>query len=113
MAKTKRPKRTKEPTEQHLRFELLHSLSLLKGVVEHNDGGRYFGSLLGYTPWETKTQALGLVRPSANPRKVEPTELGQRVYDKYLKELPQKGRAYMWDWPKGIFTQVHEEIQKG
>lgn len=75
--------------------EVLFHVAILKGIIEHNDGTTYFGSMMGYKYHEDVAITEGLI---SNDGK-SPTKHGLAMYDEWqLVKLPNKGRAYMWDW---------------
>lgn len=70
------------------------ALVLLKGAIEHDDGRRYFGSLMAYGHHLHGAVARGLVDEEGKP-----TDKGRQVYaDERLGNLPKEGRGYMWKW---------------
>jgi hypothetical protein len=82
--------------------------AVLKGVIEHDDGTAYFGSLGGYARYLDVAVELGwifgTVKPTATP-------LGRRVYRQArLDGLPRiKGsRAYLWNW-----SRIHLLAKRG
>jgi hypothetical protein len=70
--------------------------AIVKGLIEHNDKFRHFGSLGGFMYHLSGAIELGLVKRSGDV-----TDKGRKWYaDKQMDKLPQ-GRAYMWtnrDW---------------
>lgn len=87
------------------------ALAIVKGLVEHDDGHAYFGSLLGYRAHEQDGIQRGLLirgpkvcRDGDQEFILEATRLtdaGRKAYDElHLERLPNKayGRAYFWDW---------------
>lgn len=74
-------------------------LAIVKGLVEHNQGDAYFGSLMGYTQHFNSTIAAGWVTRDGERETL--TDEGRDVYVKCnLASLPNQigRRAYMWDW---------------
>lgn len=68
--------------------------AIVKGLVEHNDARRHFGSLLDFSSHMEKARKLGVVVGEGED--VSVTEKGREWYEqKKLCDLPQ-GRAYMW-----------------
>lgn len=72
---------------------------IIKGVLEHGDPYRHFGSLMGYREHLKHAVVAGLVVEVGN--KVQVTTAGRNYYAKHgLERLPQ-GRSYFWsnnDW---------------
>lgn len=68
--------------------------AILKGIIEHGDATRYFGSLGGFSYYKEQAQARKLIDADAAP-----TETGLDYYiSRGLWLLPDSGRAYMWRW---------------
>jgi hypothetical protein len=77
-------------------FGVNFAAAIVKGLVEHNDGTSYFGSLMGYQDHLADARARGWVDLDGKL-----TEVGRALYDKAdLAKLPNKkfSRAYSWDW---------------
>jgi len=105
-----RTKRTSKPAFDYSQCDFV--LAIVKGIVEHDDGCAYFGSLLGYSHHEAQGIARGLL--TRGPKQcadggggtmtIEATRLtdaGRAAYTTFrLDLLPQKygSRAYMWEW---------------
>lgn len=71
-----------------------HIAGLIKGLKEHDDPFRHFGSLLGYFHHLAQAIELGLIFGDL-PRE-SLTEAGERYYaDKKLDELPDCN-SYNW-----------------
>lgn len=82
--------------------------AILKGIIEHDDGSAYFGSLLGYADYRDTAIKLGWV--THGPRRLAATPLGHAVYvEAHLDRLPQRrhSRAYAWNWDNVKFTPAH------
>lgn len=76
-------------------------LAVVKGLVEHDNGDVYFGSLLGYTAHWHAAEDAGWVRRVDGRETL--TEEGRAVYERCgLSTLPNTPgrRAYLWDWSK-------------
>lgn len=74
-------------------------LAIVKGLVEHNNGDTYFGSLMGYTAHWNTAHAAGWVEHVDGKEAL--TKAGREIYVKCkLDSLPNTfgRRAYMWDW---------------
>jgi len=74
-------------------------LAIVKGLVEHDQGDAYFGSLIGYTDHFNATQHAGWVTRNAASELL--TIEGRLVYLRCnLASLPNQlgRRAYLWDW---------------
>lgn len=70
------------------------SAAIVKGVIEHKDATRYFGSLMSFTfhlEWAIRRKLIN------KHRKV--LKRGQEWYDRCLHALPQ-GRQVFWDKDK-------------
>jgi hypothetical protein len=84
---------------------------IVKGIVEHDDATRHFGSLMAFQGHLSDAVAAGVVTFT---KKV--TDLGHRYYTAAnLKELPGT-RAYMWpsrDWTKEIGMLRREDSDNG
>lgn len=104
------PKRTSKPMFDYAQCDFV--LAIVKGIVEHNDGCAYFGSLGGYRHWEEQGTKRGLLTRGLKEcadggggvftiEATRLTDAGRAAYDTFrLDLLPQKygSRAYMWDW---------------
>jgi hypothetical protein len=67
---------------------------IIKGLKEHGDISRHFGSTLALTFHWQKAFEAGLVK--GNTKNPELTEKGLRAYEVWkLSEMPQ-GRSYLW-----------------
>ena len=93
-------------------------LAIVKGLFEHNDGTKYFGSLMGYKHYEELANNRGWVVPGTKTTPGEGitvpcvvlTDAGHRVYNEAnLGSLPQSGRASGWDWSKITMYQDADE----
>jgi hypothetical protein len=70
------------------------ALALLKGLVDHDDGLRYFGSTLNYAAYLAGATRRGWVDDAGDP-----TQAGCDEYVRLgLYDLPDTGRYYLWDW---------------
>lgn len=68
--------------------------AIVKGMIEHNDAKRYFGSLLAFKDHLRVAQDCGVV--IGEGREISVTELGRAWYeDKKMNELSET-RAYLW-----------------
>lgn len=79
--------------------KMIFPLAILKGIIEHDDGTAYFGSLGGYL--EHKRQAIELGWIEDDEPECHITLLGHDIYVRCkLSDLPTKrlSRAYMWNW---------------
>ena len=102
-------------------------LAIVKGIVEHDDGGAYFGSLMGYKGHEAAGIERGLL--TRGPKEcdgggghkfvIEATRLtdaGKLAYTtERLDQYPKTygSRAYMWKWvPAVTSTEVPEPPKK-
>jgi hypothetical protein len=90
----------------------LFELALLKGLVEHNDGTAYFGSLGGYQTYLSNARTLGWVSQSEEGKDL-PTESGRLAYGQYdLSGFTNKmfSRAYTWNWDcrQEIWRKIRE-----
>lgn len=83
-------------------------MAVLKGVIEHNDAGSYFGSFLALGEYCTDAATAGWItmdlRPDGTPNvwSAKATDAGRRAYEMLkLADLPQMklSRAYTWEWP--------------
>ena len=75
--------------------------ALLKGLIEHMDPARYFGSTGALADHMRRAEACGWIVGR------EVTDEGRRVYNaENLTFLPHEGRAYMWDWDKPRGTRL-------
>lgn len=75
-------------------------LAIVKGLVEHQDGTSYFGSLMGYSSHVFDATRRGLIAGDLKEG-ISLTERGRMLYDALaLSTLPQQklSRAYAWDW---------------
>lgn len=91
----------------------MYPAAILKGVIEHNDGTSYFGSLIGFQHHRAAAVGLGWITRGRKPRA---TAHGQAVYaDAGLAALPTKrlSRAYAWNWDKVQFTPAHVQRKGG
>ncbi len=93
-------------------FKCDFALAIVKGLIEHNDGGAYFGSLMGYRHHEADGIKRGLL--TRGPKQIDMggghmetieatrlTDAGRKEYDaRCLHRLPTHygSRAYMWKW---------------
>lgn len=74
-------------------------LVIVKGLVEHQRGDVYFGSLGAYQTYWAQAEKAGWVRLVDGKEAV--TEDGRGVYETCrLSTLPTTAyrRAYLWDW---------------
>lgn len=84
----------------------MFELAILKGLIEHNDGTIYFGSLLGWQTHCVSAIAKGYVAfidpdVGSYSSNLAVTTLGRELYEHLkLSSLPTRGysRAYMWNW---------------
>jgi hypothetical protein len=70
---------------------------VVKGVKEHGDASRYFGSTMALRGWCEETQRAGLISwDGKNSSSCKLTELGEAAYEVWrLVEMPD-GRSYLW-----------------
>lgn len=73
------------------RLNYLMSAAIVKGLIEHKDGRRFFGSLMSYTSHLEVAVSQNLV--TANGKV---TARGKEWYERCLKQLPQGRQAF---WP--------------
>lgn len=77
-------------------------LALLKGLIEHRDGTKYFGSTMSYTHWLEEAKKAGWVFEYLSPNGNEQADFTFEGLQKYgelkLGDLPHTGRACGWDW---------------
>lgn len=96
------PQKTKAEAEALVELKILESkvgnsgqrlmcAAIVKGLMEHKDGTRYFGSTMSFTSHLADAIKFGYVT-DAEKRKVTP--LGKEWYERCLKELPQKRQVY-------------------
>ncbi len=91
--------------------------AILKGVLEHNDGTSYFGSLGGYLHYKDVAIERGWVVEGDVSKMLDGsmhilkdlivTDKGREVYQSSgLASLPNVmfSRAYMWDWSAVKFS---------
>lgn len=87
-------------------------LAIVKGLVEHDDGGAYFGSLMGYRAHEADGIERGLL--TRGPKLIDMggghtatieatrlTDAGRQAYaTERLDRFPKTygSRAYTWNW---------------
>lgn len=74
--------------------ERLMSAAIVKGLVEHNDGMRFFGSTMAYTYHLENAIKRGYVTESKSV-----TALGREWYERCLKQLPQTRQVF---WTSGV-----------
>ena len=74
----------------NIRSKFLTSAAIVKGLIEHADGRRFFGSLMAYTCHLETAIEQNLVMPNG---KVTPK--GTEWYERCLKSLPQS-RPVFW-----------------
>lgn len=76
-----------------------HSVAgIVKGLIEHNDKYRHFGSFLAFNMHMRNTVKCGVVDENGAV-----TEKGRKWYEqKRFAELPD-GRAYFWQLPEEHF----------
>lgn len=83
------------------------ALAIVKGLVEHDDGKAYFGSLMGYATHEKDAIDRGyacigpkpIERGTVTIQTTRLTDAGRAIYVELgLGRLPKSGRAYAWDW---------------
>ena len=75
-----------------------YAVVVLKGVIEHQDCGAYFGSFGALGHYTDVAQERGWLD---GDRKATP--LGREVYlNRKLNLLPKSGRAYMWSDQNGL-----------
>jgi hypothetical protein len=73
-------------------------LAIVKGLVEHGDGRRYFGSTLSFSGYADDAISAGWLKRDAADH-LELTDAGRTAYRQLkLDALPRTGRAYTWDW---------------
>lgn len=65
------------------------SAAIVKGLIEHDDGTRFFGSTTGYDAHLSKALLRGLVSESGAV-----TPIGIEWYERCLKQLPQTRQAF-------------------
>ena len=71
--------------------------TVLKGVVENDNGTAYFASLGGYLIHRRVAEQFGWITVTNEVE--EATDFGHEVYkNAHLDALSRKGRAYLWDW---------------
>lgn len=82
---------------------------IVKGLVEHGDHRRHFGSYLAL-PWHLEVaERNGLITVAD---KVTLTASGRQYYDeKQLADLPD-GRAYMWPREDSFWHTAQAQPQK-
>lgn len=96
------PKKTKREGEEWIALQILESkvgdsgtrlmcAAIVKGLIEHNDGTRYFGSTMSFTGHLEDAVKFGYVT-DVKKRKVTP--LGKEWYERCLKQLPQQRQVY-------------------
>lgn len=73
------------------------SAAIVKGLIEHDDGTRFFGSTTGYASHLDKAILRGLVSGSGAV-----TSIGIEWYERCLKQLPQTRQAF---WNKDAVGQ--------
>lgn len=109
-----RTKRKPKPAFDYGRCDFV--LAIVKGLVEHDDGGAYFGSLMGYRGHEAEGIERGLL--TRGPKEcdgggghmfvIEATRLtdaGRAAYAAFRLDFFPKTygrRAYMWDWSPSL-----------
>jgi len=88
---------------------------VLKGVIDHKDAGVYFGSTMNlgnYARGAIRRGWLERCRIRKQGMLVDgykATKEGRAEYRRRkLKDLPMRGRAYMWDNQSGLETQNEE-----
>lgn len=85
----------------------LMSAAIVKGLIEHNDGTRYFGSTMSYTYHFANAVKYGLVTEGG-----EVSSIGVEWYERCLKDLPQTRQVF---WTNGVGLPVDgigEQAQK-
>lgn len=85
--------------------ERLMSAAIVKGLVEHDDGTRFFGSTMAYTYHFANAVKRGFVTDS----KVV-TARGLEWYERCLKQLPQTRQAF---WTDGVGLPSQTESASG
>jgi hypothetical protein len=70
--------------------ERLMSAAIIKGIIEHDDGHRFFGSTMNYTYHRDKAVRRGFLLADGSV-----TTCARDWYDRHLKHLPQ-GRQVFW-----------------
>jgi len=71
-------------------ISLAHVAAIVKGLKEHNDGTRHFGSTMGYKGHLHDAVELGVITSQS-----QLTAKGIEWYERCLVDLPQ-GRATYW-----------------
>jgi hypothetical protein len=83
-------------------------MAVLKGLVEHNDVGSYFGSFGGLGAYCADAAYFGWITMDLRPDgthdvwSAKVTDAGRHAYETLkLADLPQMklSRAYLWEWP--------------
>jgi hypothetical protein len=74
--------------------ERLFSAAIIKGLVEHDDGTRFFGSTMAYTFHVENAVKRGYL---SNSQSV--SALGREWYEQCLKQLPQTRQVF---WTDGV-----------
>lgn len=85
----------------------LMELAVLRGVVESDDPGRYFGSFGALAWWTQSSADSGLIRIVEHSAETLPTfvatERGLWLYEHTLKDLPQCRQVF---WRSAELTKL-------
>lgn len=89
-----------------------YRLVVLKGIIEKDDAGAYFGSTASVEIWTNDTIERGWLTKSSDD-KYTPTPKGEAEYRRReLNTLPTRGRAYLWAHTENLGTELEPDEGK-
>jgi hypothetical protein len=86
---------------------------IVKGIKEHDDPSRHFGSTLALHQHFTDAENLGLVTGEIKQSKIcnaQLTTLGEAAYSKWKLASMPDGRSYLWPQKTFDIDEVSQDV---